>query len=250
VRRRRVLAATLVAATLVAGCGGGGRPALTVSAAASLKHAFTQYGHRFPQATVRFSFAGSDALAAQIEQGVRPDVFASANAVLPDALYAKDLVEKPTVFAANKLVLAVPAGSRIMALEGLERRGVSVAVGAPAVPVGSYTRTVLARLGAPQRRALEANVVDREPDVSGIVGKLTQGAVDAGFLYASDVAATRGALRAIALPAQLQPRVAYAATIVTGTSHTSQAQAFIAGLLRGAGARALREAGFLPPPRA
>ena len=58
---------------------------------------------------MRFSFAGSDELAAQIRQGVKPDVFASANTKLPDELYAKGLVEKPTVFAANRLVLAVPA---------------------------------------------------------------------------------------------------------------------------------------------
>ena len=207
-----------------------------------------RYGHQFRGATVRFSFAGSDALAAQIEQGVRPDLFASANTVLPAALYAKGLVEKPIVIAANRLVLAVPAESRITALTGVERRGVSVSVGTPTVPVGGYTQTVLGRLAPAQRRALEANIVDREPDVSGIVGKLTEGAVDAGFLYASDVAATHGALRAVLLPPQLQPRVAYAAAIVTGTPHRAQARAFIAGLLRGAGARDLLAAGFLPPP--
>jgi molybdate transport system substrate-binding protein len=249
VRRRSLLAVALATAGLVGGCGaGGGRPTLIVSAAASLEKAFTRYGHQFRAATVRFSFAGSDALAAQIEQGVRPDVFASANAVLPATLHAKRLVEKPIVFAANTLVLAVPARSSIADLSGVERRGVAVAVGTPTVPVGGYTQTVLSRMAPAQRRALLANIVDREPDVSGIVGKLSEGAVDAGFLYASDVAATHGALRAIQLPAQLQPRVAYAAAIVAGTQHSVQAQAFIAGLLRGAGARDLLRAGFLPPP--
>ena len=89
--------------------GGGGKPQLTVSAAASLKTAFTEYGKQFPDADARFSFAGSDELAAQIEQGVKPDVYAAANTKLPDELYAKGLVEKPTVFAGNRLVLAVPA---------------------------------------------------------------------------------------------------------------------------------------------
>jgi molybdate transport system substrate-binding protein len=218
-----------------------------VSAAASLQRAFTQYGHQFNGATIRFSFAGSDALAAQIEQGVRPDVFASANVVLPAKLHAHGLAEKPIVFAANRLVLAVPAKSTIKDLSGVERRGVAVAVGTPTVPVGSYTETVLSRLAPPQRRALEENFVDREPDVSGIVGKLTEGAVEAGFLYASDVAATHGALRTIFLPARLQPRVAYVAAIVTGTRDRMQAYRFIAGLLHGAGAHDLLAAGFLPP---
>jgi molybdate transport system substrate-binding protein len=248
VRRRRLLAVVIAAAALAGGCGGAGRPTLVVSAAASLQKAFARYGLQFRAATVRFSFAGSDALAAQIEQGVRPDLFASANAVLPATLYAKRLVEKPVLFAANTLVLAVPANSSITDLSGVERRGVAVVVGTPTVPVGGYTQTALGRLAPVRRRALEANIVDREPDVSGIVGKLTHGAANAGFVYASDVAATHGALRAIQLPAQLQPRVAYAVAIVTGTRHSVQAQAFIAGLVRGAGERDLLAAGFLAPP--
>jgi molybdate transport system substrate-binding protein len=219
-----------------------------VSAAASLQKAFTLYAHRFPAATVHFSFAGSDALAAQIEHGVRPDVFASANEVLPASLYRRGLVGKPVVFAANRLVLAVPARSKVRDLGGVERQGTSIAVGTPTVPVGAYTETVLDRLPADQRRVVLAHIVDREPDVSGIVGKLTEGAVNAGFLYATDVAATRGALRAIALPAQLQPRVAYAAAIVTGAHSRELARRFIAGLRHGAGQRDLLAAGFLPPP--
>jgi molybdate transport system substrate-binding protein len=249
VRARALLAAALAAAALVCGCGGSTRPELIVSAAASLKTAFTHYGQQFRAASVRYSFAGSDALAAQIEQGVRPDVFASANEVLPQALYSKGLVAKPVIFAANRLVLAVPGRSRITALSGVERSGVSVAVGTRTVPVGSYTETVLSRLRPAQRRALEANIVDREPDVSGIVGKLTEGAVEAGFVYASDVAATRGALRAIQLPTQLQPQVSYAVAVVKGTQDGAQARAFIAGLLRGPGAQDLLAAGFLAPPR-
>ena len=58
----------------------------------------------FHEADTRFSFAGSDVLAAQIQQGARPDVFASANTTYPDELYQEGLVEKPVVFAANRLV--------------------------------------------------------------------------------------------------------------------------------------------------
>jgi molybdate transport system substrate-binding protein len=242
--------ATLAAATaLVAGCGGsGGRPELVVSSAASLHSAFTAYASAFTAAKLRFSFAGSDALAAQIEQGVRPDVFASANTSLPAKLYASGLVEQPVVFASNTLVVAVPAKSKLTALEDVERPGVRIAVGTPTVPIGAYTVTVLSRLPAAQRRSLQANVRDREPDVTGVVGKLTEGAVDAGFLYTTDVRATRGALRAITLPEQLQPRVGYAAAVVKGSHHMAQAQAFISGLIRGAGQLDLLDAGFLPPP--
>jgi molybdate transport system substrate-binding protein len=247
-------------ALAVVGCGdddgssgssGGGdkKPQLTVSAAASLKAAFTEYGKQFPDADVRFSFAGSDELAAQIEQGVKPDVYAAANTKLPDELYSKALVEKPTVFAGNELVLAVPAdGDKVSSLDDLTKEGVKIAIGQEDVPVGSYTRTVLDKLPAKQSEAILANVRSEEPDVAGITGKLTQGAVDAGFLYASDVAATDGAVKAIDLPDDLQPEVAYGAAVVKGAKQPQLAQQFIDGLLDGAGAQALDDAGFLPPP--
>ena len=247
-----VLAASLALAA--AGCGGddesaGGKPQLTVSAAASLKQAFTEYGKQFPDASSRFSFAGSDELAAQIERGVKPDVYAAANTKLPDDLYAKGLVEKPTIFAGNRLVLAVPAdGAKVGSLKDLEAKGVKLAIGAKDVPVGSYTRTVLDKLPPEETEAILANVRTEEPDVAGITGKLTQGAVEAGFLYASDVRATDDKLKAIDLPDELQPTVAYGAAVVKGAKHPEEAKAFIAGLVDGDGAQALEDAGFLPPP--
>jgi molybdate transport system substrate-binding protein len=260
--RRGVVAGLSIVAFALTGCGGsssssttnsggssGDHPQLTVSAAASLRAAFTRYASQFSQASVRYSFAGSDVLAAQIEQGIKPDVFASANTKLPKMLYAKGLVSKPVTFAANKLVVAVPASStKVKSLSDLESPGVTVAIGSATVPIGSYTREVLAKLPAAAEKKILANVRSEEPDVSGIVGKLTQGAVDAGFTYITDVKATEGALRAIELPASLRPVVAYGVAIVKGDQHPTQAQAFISGLLSGTGRNDLAAAGFLPPP--
>ena len=262
-RRRSTLAVVCATVLALAGCGSsassssssstsGGTsavPDLTVSAAASLKGAFTAYGAKFTLAHARFSFGGSDILAAQIEQGVKPDVFASANTTLPDKLYAKGLVERPVTFAANRLVLAVPASSKVTSLADLEKPGVTVAIGSATVPIGIYTRKVLAKLPASQTKQILSNVRSEEPDVSGIVGKLTEGAVDAGFTYVTDVTATHGKLKAIALPASLQPVVAYGVAVVRGTGHPVQAEQFITGLLHGEGSTALIAAGFLPPPR-
>jgi molybdate transport system substrate-binding protein len=238
-------ALVLALAAVLAGCGGSGGE-LTVSAASSLKGALPEYQ---PQA--RYSFGGSDSLAAAIRAGVRPDVVAAANTKLPGQLFAAGLVEKPVVFAGNRLVIAVPAGSsKVRSPADLEKPGVAIAAGAATVPVGSYTLDVLRRLPGARSRKIIANIRSNEPDVAGVVGKLTQGAADAGFVYATDVEATGGKLRAIDLPAALQPHVAYAAAVVKGTGRHDQAARFISGLLTGHGRAALARAGFEPPPAA
>jgi molybdate transport system substrate-binding protein len=249
---KRVAAVLLVAAAVV-GCGGssdsGGRPAIVVSAASSLRNALADYGGTFTPAKVRLAFGGSDELAAQIRAGARPDVFAAANTKLPDALFAEGRVDKPVAITANKLVLAVPKDSKIHSINDLTRPGVAVAIGAESVPIGSYTRQVLGGLPSLERNQILANVKTKEPDVAGIVGKLTQGAAGAGFVYATDVVATKGALRAIALPATLQPTVVYEAAVVKGAKHPKQAHEFLTGLRSGEGQSALRQAGFLPLPK-
>ena len=243
-----VLAAACALA--LAGCGGSGDDTLTVSAAASLKKALTQYGGEFEDAKTRFSFAGSDELAAQIRKGAKPDVFASANAKLSDELYDEGLVERPVAFADNRLVLAVPASSDtgIASLKDIQKAGTTLAIGSESVPVGSYTRTVLAKLPESESSKILGNVRTQEPDVAGIVGKLTQGAVDAGFVYISDVRATDGRLKAIELPEALQPTVAYGVAVVKGAKNEDAAKAFVDGLIDGDGEQALDDAGFEPPP--
>ena len=85
-----------------------------------------------------------------------------------------------------------------------------------------------------------------EPDVKGIVGKLTQGAADAGFVYVTDVNATGGDLKAIKLPEDLEPQVTYGAGVVSKAEQPELAQKFVDGLTEGDCADALREAGLRP----
>jgi molybdate transport system substrate-binding protein len=252
---RKRLTAALLAAMLsiaLAACGSAGNDEsdgdLVVSAASSLTDAFPIYARSFDGA-VRFQFAGSDELAAQIRQGVKPDVFAAASPRFPDQLYAEGLIGRPVAFATNQLVLAVPMRSdKVMRLTDLARPGTTIAIGSETVPIGAYTREVLARLGPARARAILANVRSEEPDVKGIVGKLAQGAVDAGLVYQTDVQAAEGKLRGIGLPARLRPQVVYEAAVVTGAPHPARAHAFVDGLLDGAAQAALKDASFGAPP--
>jgi molybdate transport system substrate-binding protein len=244
---RTTAALALVAVVALLGCGGssGGSAQLKVSAASSLKKALPAYE---PKAS--YSFAGSDELAAQIRAGARPDLFVAANTKLPAALFSAGLVQKPVVFAGNRMVIAVPAGSsKIGTVQDLAKPGTTIAVGAPAVPAGAYARQVIRHLPAATQKRILANIRSNEPDVAGVVGKLTQRAVDAGFVYATDVQAASGKLEAIQLPPALQPKVAYGVAIVKGTKRHDKAVAFVKGLVNGKGQAALMAAGFDPPPR-
>ena len=246
----------MLALLAAAGCGDdeaeggdGAGPRLVVSAAASMSEALTACSKDFSDATVRLQFAGSDELAAQIRQGVKPDVYAAANSALPEALHDEGLLSTPVEFATNKFVLAVPSGSDIDAIGDLTRDGVKLAIGSESVPIGAYTRETLALLPPAQEDAILANVRSNEPDVNGIVGKLTLGAADAGFVYVTDVNATGGELEAVELPAELEPEVTYGAGVVEGAHAPVEGHAFVEGLRSGPCADALREAGFGPPPR-
>ena len=265
--RRATLAALLTGllALLVVGCGdgddataggasgsgasgndsGGGR--LIVLGASSLTEAVTKYGEAFEAAEVKPSFAGSDELAAQIRQGAKADVFASADTDYPAELHKEGLVDEPVAFAANELVIAVPEGSDVHSLADLAQPGVKLVIGDPSVPVGSYTRTVLGRLPAAEREAILANVRSEETEVSSVVAKIEQGAADAGFVYVTDEKAAEG-LEPVAIPADLQPEVAYGAAVVSTSDDKPAADEFRRGLVSGEGQEDLREAGFLPPP--
>jgi molybdate transport system substrate-binding protein len=245
--------APIVALVLaLAGCGGddssssGGSSSqpLVVSAAASLTDALTACSKQFDGAQVRLSFAGSDELAAQIRQGVKPDVYAAANRTLPDQLAKEGLLDKPVTFATNELVIAVPGDSDIKSINDLAKPGTKLVIGSETVPVGSYTRQVLGRLPSGEQQQIMDNVRSNEPDVKGVVGKLTQGAADAGFVYRTDLA---DGLKAVTLPHDLQPVVEYGAGVVKGAKNADMAQQYLDGLTSGPCADALRSAGFGSP---
>ena len=247
--------AALTVASLGWGCGDdeakrseGSTETAVVSAAASLTEALTACQDDVAGVRPRMSFAGSDELAAQIRQGVKPDVYLAANIKLPGQLADEGLLGEPVEFATNELVLAVPSDSEIASIDDVAGQGVTLVIGSESVPIGAYTREVLARLGAERSRAILARVRSNEPDVKGVIGKLVQGAADAGFVYNTDVTAAKGELKAIELPERLQPSVAYGAGVVKDAPHPEAARRYLDSVTSGSCAQALRDAGFGPAP--
>jgi len=238
--------ALLVPLVLLAGCGGGGGP-LRVDAASSLTDVFEQLD---PDA--RFEFGGSDQLAFQLEQGAKADVYASASPKYTEKLYAEKLVEKPRVFATNSLVLIVPRGNpgHVTGLRSLMRPNVKLVLGAKGVPVGDYSRRLLAGFCGHAKRCPRARIVSEEQDVKGVVAKVALGEADAGIVYATDVQAAGGKVLAIANTGGLnsvEPTATYEIAVVRGAKHRSAAGKFVALVTSAAGRAALQKAGFALP---
>jgi molybdate transport system substrate-binding protein len=213
---------------------------LTIYAAASLTNVFPQIDSH-----ARYSFGGSNMLAAQIEQGAPADVFASANTKLPAQLFAEHLCTRPVVFTRNALVIVVPKANtaRIRSIVDLTKPGVKIVVAAAGVPVGDYTLKALTHLKL--KTAVEKNVVSRETDVREVLSKIALGEADAGFVYATDARTVAAKVTVLQLPAHAQPVVRYAACVATNSPHRAAAQAFITALLGRAAQAKLRAAGFL-----
>jgi molybdate transport system substrate-binding protein len=212
---------------------------LTIFAAASLTNVFPQIDKK-----PTYSFAGSNALAAQIKQGAPADVFAAATTSIPQQLYDAGLVEKPVVFTRNALILIVPKSNpaRIHSVYDLRRDGVKLVVAAPSVPVGDYTRVVLHNLSLDD--ALR-NVVSNESDVREVLAKVALGEADAGFVYTTDARSVRGKIATIGIRWSAQPIVQYAVAVVKSSPHIKAARAYVAKLLRPWAQGKLRAAGFL-----
>jgi molybdate transport system substrate-binding protein len=238
---RRLGLLLLVALALPAAALGSSPTRLTVLAASSLTDVFPALDH-----AERYSFAGSDQLAFQIQQGAPADVFAAASPKSPDALYKAGLVYRPAVFATNRLVVIVPRSNpgHVRSVYDLKRRGTRIVIGAVGVPIGDYTRKVLGKLGLD---AALKNVVSNEPDVRGIVAKVALGEADAGFVYVTDVRSAASKLRAVAIPAKGQPTVKYEIAIVRSTKHLAAAHAFVRLDHGSDGRRELERFGFGVP---
>jgi molybdate transport system substrate-binding protein len=235
------LAALLAVVVLTARAQGAARAQLTVYAAASLTDVFPKI-----DSTQRYSFGGSNALAAQIQQGAPADVFASANMTLPNQLFANGVCSKPVVFTRNTLVIVVPKSNpaNIRSVYDLTKSGIKLDVAAPAVPVGGYTLQVLRNMNLSTQ--VLKNVVSRETDVREVLSKVALGEADAGFVYSTDAKTVPDRVSVIKVPAWAQPKVQYGICIVSRSANKADAQAFVNELIAKAGQAKMVAAGFLP----
>lgn len=238
---------------------------LTVLAAASLTTPFTNLGKTFeaanPGVTVQFSFAGSQALAEQLSQGVEADVFASASKKYMDAAIEAGRVTKDTqkTFARNGLVVIIPSTNPagIATLKDLATKGIKLDLAAKEVPVGQYSLDFLdkavadAELGATYKDDVLANVVSYEDNVKSVLAKVALGEADAGIVYKSDVSGDDASkVTMIEIPEALNVIASYPIAVLNDSKNAEMAQAFMDMVLGEAGQAELNKVGFLSPAAA
>jgi len=259
---KKVLAALAAVALLVTGCGSnsdsgsGSSPSapaprtLTVFAAASLTESFNAMKPEFeaahPGVTVKYSFQGSSTLVQQLSNGAPADVFASADqANMDKATQAGVITGTPTVFATNKLTIAVGPGNPkgITTFADLAKNGLKVVVCAQQVPCGSATQKV------EQQTGVTIKPVSEEQDVKQVLTKVESGDADAGLVYVTDAATAGGKVTQVQFPEAAQAINNYPIATVKNAPQADLAQQFVQFVLGPQGQAELAKVGFVAPSK-
>jgi molybdate transport system substrate-binding protein len=258
---KKVLAGLATVAVLATGCGtsassGGsgssGTPSapsaprtLTVFAAASLTESFnelkTEFEAAHPGVTVRYSFAGSSTLVQQLDNGAKADVFASADqANMNNAVKDGVIDGTPTVFATNKLTIAVAPGNPkgIKTFADLAKGGLTVVVCATQVPCGSATQQVEKNTGVTLKPASE------EDDVKQVLTKVETGDADAGLVYVTDANTAGGKVAQVDFPESAGAINDYPIAVVKNAPEADLAKQFEQFVLGAQGKQELAKVGF------
>lgn len=243
---------TLLALSLaLTGCSGAPAQStaktVTVFAAASMKPTFdalkTTFEAAHPGTTVALNYAGSQALATQLVEGAKADVFVSANdtqmKVVTDAgLNAGD----PKVFATNQLEIAVPPSNpaKIATFTDLAKPGVKLVICAPAVPCGAATVKLEKATG------VTLKPVSEEQAVTSVLAKVKTAEADAGLVYKTDVISAGDTVAGIEFAQSAEAINRNPVVLLKNSPASDLGQAWIDLLFSEQGQKVFADAGFGP----
>lgn len=217
-------------------------------AAASLKNALDAasqlYAAQTQKPAPRVSYAGSNTLAKQIEQGAPADLFLSADLEWMDYLAARSLIrpESRVNLLGNRLVLVAakdnPAAVSLSA--GVDfapaLAGGRLALCNDAVPAGKYGKAALQKLGAWE--SVKDHLAPAE-NVRAALLFVARGEAPLGVVYQTDAAAEPNVRVVATFARDLHPPIVYPMAIPTGATHPDAAA--LQSFLRGPAARAAFE---------
>jgi molybdate transport system substrate-binding protein len=224
-----------------------------VFAAASLKNALDDVAASYKAATgktVTISYAGSNALAKQIEAAAPADIFFSADQDWMNYLADKSLIRPDTrkTLLGNEIVLVVPKDSArkvdigpnfdLAGLLGAD--GKLAMANVESVPAGKYGKAALEKLGVWDK--VSARFVQAD-NVRAALAFVARGEAPAGIVYATDAAAQPGIAIAGTFPADSHPAIEYPIAL-TAASSNPDAKAFLDYLESAAAVSAFKKQGF------
>ncbi|AKE38946.1 Molybdenum ABC transporter, periplasmic molybdate-binding protein [Corynebacterium camporealensis] len=157
--------------------------ALNVHAASSTRVLNDALSEDFADKDISFSFhnAGSSDLVTQLAEGAPSDLLVTASRKTMDDAVENGSVEEPEVLATNQLVMVVPKGNPagINSVEDLtdEHR---LVLCDPQVPCGDLSQQII------EKQGLDLTPVSQEHQVADVLGKVTSGEADAGWVYSTD----------------------------------------------------------------
>ena len=174
---------------------GGGELTAFVAANATevFGKAIDQFDAAHPGVTVRSSYAGTQILLTQMEQGASVDLFLSADKSHADQAVTEGLIPSYDPVSTNSEVIVVPRSNPagISSLQDLATKPAKLIIGVPTVPIGIYTRKIFdnaaAQYGPTFAQQALAHVVSTETDVKQILHKVALNEADAGIVYRTDV---------------------------------------------------------------
>jgi molybdate transport system substrate-binding protein len=242
----------LVTAGLAAQRAAADQPVI-VFAAASLKDALDEAAKSFRASggiEARISYAGSLALARQLEQGAPADLFISADLETMDYAASKKAINPASRFdlLQNRLVLVAAKSSRIDILP-LTAEALTQALGGgrlttgevKSVPVGRYAQAALQKLGLWSTIEPRLAMTD---NVRAALAFVTRGEAPLGIVYATDAAADPGVKVVAQFPADSHPPIIYPLALTAGTKNPA-APKLLAFLRSNAGRAVFEKHGFM-----
>jgi len=217
----------------------------------------SDFDRAHPGTRVEADYAGTQILYSQIQQGAPDDLFFSADLKHAQEAKAAGYLKAYYAISITHEVIIVPKANPagIHGLSDLQRQGVSVIIGVPTVPIGTYTREVLARAdgqyGPGFSKRVLANVVSEETDVKQVLQKVALGEADAGIVYVTDVdPSVAPQLTIIPVPAADIVIATNYAGVLTSAPHPAQAAALLDFIRSPAGRKVWASYGYALPPEA
>ena len=243
-RRLAVLALLLASLSACGSDATSDQTTITVFAAASLKGAFTEIGKQYEaereDVTVKFNFAGSSDLVAQLQQGASADVLATADDATMKKASDDDLVAVLDKLGTNTLEIATPPGNpaHVDSLADLADPDLKVVVCAPEVPCGAAARRVEKAAG------VDIKPVSEEQSVTDVLGKVISGEADAGLVYVTDVKAAGDQVHGVPFPESAKAVNNYPIAVLSHGTHQATAGDFTDFVTGMRGQSILGAAGF------